>query len=99
MKTTKAHCFSNGTEWMWWLERNCYRCWKASHLKSDNATITKYRCKIEAEMDAQAAGVDEIGQRTYDVAHMADCPYRQTEKPQYAHKKRNRKQTQSEQLF
>ena len=88
MKTTTKDCFSNGTEWMNWTARNCDRCWKSSRPKPDG-DYTAYRCRINAQIDAQAVGISEISQRTYDIAHLRDCPHRQEQRPVYRRKPRS----------
>lgn len=90
MKTTTNPLFSNGTEWMDWLYINCDRCWKQSHEKKDGE-YTAIRCSIEADILAQAAGVNEIRQRSYDIVNSGKCPFRQAEKPKYARKPRRQK--------
>ena len=89
MKTTTKNCFSNGTEWMNWTARNCDRCWKASRLKP-GGDYTAYRCRINAQIDAQITGLWEISVQTYQVAQMRDCPYRQEQRPAYRRKRPRR---------
>lgn len=86
-KTIERPCFSNGTEYMWWDERNCETCVKASRMKKDG-TNTKCRCAVQNDILKQffGNGSEEIALRSYEATRKADCPYRQEH-----HKPRKRK--------
>ena len=90
--------FSNGTEHMWWLEHNCERCWKSSHLKKNSdeiyAEYTKYRCKINYEIDLRMFSNEEISERTYTICndfirYGKLCPYLQEKQKKYPKKDKN----------
>jgi hypothetical protein len=73
--------FSNGTEFMIWEERNCDRCWKSSHLKSEEikdgkAEYTKVICAIQRDMFTRMYSREPISQRTIDICRTFTCPYR-----------------------
>ena len=77
MRTTTKPCFSNGTEHMQWVERNCDRCWKQSKLNEKTGQYTRYYCKINEEIDLQMMGEMAVNTKTYVIAQMRDCPNRQ----------------------
>ena len=86
MEGKRYPLFSNGTEFMWWQERNCERCVKAVWYNEKTDTFPKYRCAIQKEIEL-AAATDGLGSlRTYKAinAERSFCPYLQTErkKPQ-----------------
>lgn len=83
MKTTEKPCFSNGTEYMTWQEKNCYRCVKATWYNEKTKDFPPYRCQIQGQIDGQTVGLDEINQRTYEAAQQAECPYKKTERKIY----------------
>ena len=91
MKLIDLDPFSNGTEFMMWEERNCDRCWKASHIKRgsdpDHPDWTPYRCAIQREIDFRRFGTNPISQRTYDICQKADCPNRQEHRPRKKYEK------------
>jgi len=64
--------FSNGTEAMIWMERNCERCWKYDPTKD----YEKSRCKIEASISLGFVG-SRLSKRVEAITEMEDCPYRQ----------------------
>ena len=94
MATTTRPCFSNGSEAEWWMDRNCDHCIKAWRLKSNGIDYTKSRCKIQDEILTQwmGRGDESINQRTYDVTHKADCPYKMEHYPKRKHNKKDKKQ-------
>ena len=83
--------FSSGSECDWWMERNCDRCWKASHIKRgsdpDYPEWTPYRCAIQREIDFRRFSTEPIAQRTIDICRKADCPYRQEQRPRKKYEK------------
>lgn len=80
----KYMLFSNGTEFERWSERNCDRCFKASKYNEKTDTYTKYRCAIQKHIDEAFIGDGRGNKRDYEATHQADCPYRKTERKQYA---------------
>ena len=73
--------FSNGTEYMWWTDRNCCRCVKAPHFREDDKrterAMTKCRCAIFRDMDVRMWSDTPIAQRTIDICSKDTCPFRQ----------------------
>lgn len=81
---SKYHPFSNGTEFMVWIDRNCDRCVKASHLRETKAggEYTKFRCAMQKEIL-----LDEyVSKRTYDICQKRDRPYRKETRKKYPKK-------------
>lgn len=77
-------CFSCGREAEWWLETNCDRCVKSSHLKiGTNDEYTKSRCSIYDDIMTQYMGYgnEPIASRSYDATQGRTCPYIRTEWP------------------
>ncbi len=83
MKTTTQLCFSNGTDFMRWQDRNCCRCVKAVFYNEKKDFYPHYRCTVQGQIEGQAAGIYEISMRTYEAAKKVDCPYIQTERKKY----------------
>ena len=83
MKKVSIPCFSNGTEYAVWTERNCDRCYKSPKMKNDGEYYTKSRCRIFDELDVQLLGYgnEPVSERTYNVTHMRKCPYRKEHFP------------------
>jgi|ERR1035437_16983 hypothetical protein len=78
MKMTYEMMFSNGTEFMIWTSRNCDLCVKQSHYNSKTDEYTKFKCRIDADMTMQQAGLSEISVRSYETVQQDICPYMQT---------------------
>jgi hypothetical protein len=78
MKTTINPLFSNGTEMMMWQDRNCNRCVKQSTYNEKTDEYTAFRCAIDRDIQAQACGLNEVSQRSYDATKKVYCPYIQT---------------------
>jgi len=77
--------FSNGTEAMMWMNRNCERCWKYNPEKELGKSI----CKIEEQVSIGFIDSgDSMTERTKKIIEKADCPYRQETRPVY--KKRDK---------
>jgi hypothetical protein len=75
MKTTEDPMFSNGTEFMIWTSRNCDICVKQSHYIEKKDEYTKFKCRIDADMSMQQAGLSEISIRSYETVRLDSCPY------------------------
>lgn len=75
MKTTIKPCFSNGTEFMWWQDVNCCHCKKAVWYNEKLDRYPKYKCAVQRDIEAQAAGIDEINVRSYEAARQSRCPF------------------------
>lgn len=75
MKTTNKLCFSNGTEMMYWQEKNCCQCAKATWYNEKLKKFPNYRCAVQRDIEAQAAGVPDINIRSYDAANKSACPF------------------------
>lgn len=87
MRTTTKPCFSNGTEFMNWQDRNCCKCVKSVHFNEKTNTYPDYRCKIQEQIEGQSVGlVVEITLRTYIATQQAECPHKQTKRKQYPRK-------------
>ena len=80
MKTTESLLFSNSTEMMCWRDANCDRCIKASTYNEKTDEYTKFRCQIDADIQAQAAGLSEVSQRSYNIVQNEVCPFIQTQR-------------------
>ena len=74
-KTTTKPCFSNGTEFMAWQDRNCCRCVKAVWFNEKKNAFPAYRCAVQGQIEGQAVGLDEVRERTYNATQQNDCPY------------------------
>lgn len=85
LKTTKR-CFSNGTEYMWWIGENCNKCWKSwyiSYNKRGELIQRKCRCSINRDIEDQAGWGEEINIKSWEVTQKSQCPYREEKrKPQ-----------------
>lgn len=80
--------FSNGTEYMLWVERNCDRCVKAVFPNEKTDKIPKYRCAVQRNID-MALFADGCGdKRTHDAVRYSVCPYLQTERKTYKRKEK-----------
>ena len=78
MKTTKTYLFSNGSEHMSWVSRNCENCWKMSRYNEKKDTYSQFRCTIDRDIQAQAAGiVEEVSIKSYETTLLLDCPYKE----------------------
>lgn len=79
--------FSNGTEYMFWEERNCDRCYKSSHIKAgsdpDYPQFTPITCAIQRDIFTRMGANEPISQRTIDACQKADCPYRKEKRKKY----------------
>jgi len=86
-KKISIPCFSNGTEFALWMERNCDRCYKSPKTHTDQHDsleyITKSRCAIWDEIGHQCfgSGDDPVSERTYNATQSLDCPYRKENWP------------------
>ncbi len=90
-KTTTQPIFSNGTEAMIWIGRNCDKCWKQSRYSKTKDKWINDRCSIDRDIQGQFAGLDEVYERSYNlVKNNAICPNMQLSKP-LVHKKRIKK--------
>ena len=80
--------FSNGTEYMSWIERNCDRCVKSVFPNEKTDKLPKYRCAVQRNID-MALFKDGCGDRhTYDAVKCSVCPYLQTERKTYRKKEK-----------
>lgn len=97
MKLTDKDAFSNGTEYMMFLDRNCEKCVKMSHYNEKTDQYTQYRCAIQREIDCQMALNQPISERTLKVCNDfimrgALCPNLQTKRKHYGTAKRDKTQ-------
>jgi hypothetical protein len=80
MKTTTKPLFSNGTEMMWFQDRNCNRCVKVSRYNPKTDEYTQFKCTIDRDIQQQAFGMDEVNQQSYDICHTGICPKIKTDR-------------------
>ncbi len=92
---TNKPCFSNGSEWEWWMERNCDRCKKDA--KCDGS---RFHCAIQSDMLKQAFGsaTEEIRLSSWEATQASDCP-RLVEKGSPPKHKRPRKEPKGQLLL
>lgn len=87
MKTINEYLFSNGTDHLSWVSRNCERCWKMSRYNEKKDTYSQFRCSIDADIQAQAAGiVDQVKIKSYKTVQLLDCPYREEKQKVKTHR-------------
>lgn len=79
MKTTTENMFSNSTEHAQWTARNCDRCIKQSRYNEKTDEWGQFRCSIDRDMVAQAAGFKEISLRSFNAVRNPVCPNIQTQ--------------------
>ena len=94
MKRTSEPAFSNGTEHIMFLERNCEKCVKYSHYNEKTDTYTQYRCAVQKDIDLQMFSDEPISQRTKDITdnftlHGILCPNLLTHRKKYASRPKN----------
>ena len=99
MSRIQAMLFSNGTEHMSWVSRNCERCWKLSKYNEKKGTWSQFRCSIDKQIQMQLAGVDDgyVSKKAYDAVRLPDCPYIETQRK--VKKKKVAKNQQTLELF
>lgn len=73
MNTTKP-CFNSDKGLMMWQEKNCLQCKKAVWYNQRLQKMPQYRCAIQKQIEAQAAGEKEINERTYKATRSNVCP-------------------------
>lgn len=83
-KRTDYPSFSNGTEFMDWLGRNCDRCVKAEHPIVKHKMLTGYankgRCRVNEEI-LDSVETDGVTRRVSRIIKGGSCPYIRTEWP------------------
>ena len=94
MKRTSEPAFSNGTEHIMFLERNCEKCVKYSHYNEKTDQYTQYRCAIQRDIDMQQALGQPISERTLKICddfimHGILCPNLLTHRKKYASRPKN----------
>lgn len=81
-KRTDYPTFSNGTESMLWLGRNCDVCVKAEHPIVEHKILKGYankgRCKVNKEI-LDSMLTDGVTKRVHKIITMPECPFRKTE--------------------
>lgn len=73
MNTTEP-CFNSDKGLMMWQEKNCLQCKKAVWYNQRLQRMPQYRCAIQKQIEAQAAGEKEINERTYKATRSNVCP-------------------------
>lgn len=73
MKVTTNPCFTTDKDLMIWQENNCLQCSKAVWYNAKLGRCPKYRCAVQKQMEAQAAGELEINERTYTITRDKQC--------------------------
>ena len=71
MKTTNERIFANDIKMSYWQQDNCMRCAKAVWYNTQLGRCPKYKCALQRDMEAQAAGDMEINERSYNACHNA----------------------------
>lgn len=74
MKTEKL-CFATDKDLMLWQEANCINCKKAVWYNQRLGKMPQYRCAIQKQIEAQAAGEAEINERTYKATRCKKCAF------------------------
>lgn len=74
MKTEKL-CFTTDKDLMLWQEANCINCKKAVWYNQRLGKMPQYRCAIQKQIEAQAAGETEINERTYEATRGKQCTF------------------------
>jgi len=92
MKTTDLPLFSNGTELMWFQDRNCSKCIKAAAYNPRTEKYTSFKCTIDRDIHLQAAGLYEVNQQSYDICHLGICHNIQTERKKVVKKRKIKNQ-------
>ena len=78
MEKTKKPLFSNSTELMSWVGRNCDQCWKQSNYKEKTDTYSPFYCSIDRDIQMQGAGLDNpVNLKSHEVCQGPDCPYKE----------------------
>mgnify|MGYP006887535399 FL=1 len=74
MNTNKS-CFDSDKELMIWQDTNCLQCKKAVWYNQRLKKMPQYRCAIQKQIEAQAAGQTEINERTYEATRCKKCTF------------------------
>lgn len=74
MNTNKS-CFDSEKELMIWQDTNCLQCKKAVWYNQRLKKMPQYRCAIQKQIEAQAAGETEINERTYEATRCKKCTF------------------------
>lgn len=81
MKKTFEQCFSNGSECVSWIERNCDRCIKGQHYKEKTDTYSISKCSVYRDIITQYLDASyAVNLRSVDAVRQSSCPYIQTER-------------------
>lgn len=76
MKTTNERIFANDIKMSYWQQDNCMKCAKAVWYNTQLGRCPKYKCALQRDMEAQAAGDMEINERSFNACHNAKiCPF------------------------
>lgn len=76
MNTTNERIFANDIKMSYWQQDNCMRCAKAVWYNTQLGRCPKYKCALQRDMEAQAAGDMEINERSFNACHNAKiCPF------------------------
>lgn len=65
MKTINERIFANDIKMSYWQQDNCLRCAKAVWYNAQLGRCPKYKCALQRDMEAQAAGNMEINERSF----------------------------------
>ena len=83
-KRTDYPTFSNGTEGMMWMERNCDRCIKAEHPIVKFKMVVGYanrgRCRVNKEI-LDSMLTNGVTKRVHRIIEGQVCPFLKTEWP------------------
>ena len=69
MRRIEEPAFSNGSEFMNFIAKNCEKCIKYSHFSEKMNDYTKYKCSIQRDIEEQMALDSPISARTLEVCN------------------------------
>lgn len=87
MKRIETKLFSNGTDFMVWVDRNCQNCVKHSRYNEKKDTYSRFVCSIDADIQMQAASiVEDANLKSVNATKMDICQYLKTERKVKIHR-------------
>ena len=70
---TNQPCFKSATELMSWQEHNCMNCKKGTFYNVKLQKMPLYKCAIQRDIEAQAAGTKDVSQYAFDSVQGKKC--------------------------
>lgn len=70
---TNKPCFKSATELMVWQEHNCMNCKKGIFYNAKLQKMPLYKCAIQRDIEAQAAGTKDVSQYAFDSVQGKKC--------------------------